>query len=178
MLQLPQLDLTVQDYFFEYQIPPTRAPISPAQWMTWFQTWLGVMESSSILLAQGTNTYEICLRLTDDVEIQRLNYQYRHQDCPTDVLAFAALEGQGPLLLDPDFPFSLGDIIIAVPTAQAQAQSQKHSLATELAWLAVHGFLHLLGWEHPDSQSLEQMLKQQWELLHLSQSPQPRYYPQ
>ncbi len=59
----------------------------------------------------------------------------------------------------------LGDIVVSVNTAQRQAQQQKHSLLTELAWLAAHGLLHLLGWDHPDEESLIQMLKQQVILL-------------
>ena len=49
--------------------------------------------------------------------------------------------------------------MISVNTAQRQAQQQGHSLPTELAWLATHGLLHLLGWDHPDEESLMQMLK-------------------
>ncbi|AUB37577.1 ybeY, putative rRNA maturation factor [Nostoc flagelliforme CCNUN1] len=59
----------------------------------------------------------------------------------------------------------LGDIIVSVDTAQRQAQQQEHSLPTELAWLASHGLLHLLGWDHPDEESLGRMLKQQVRLL-------------
>jgi probable rRNA maturation factor len=50
-------------------------------------------------------------------------------------------------------------------TAQRQAQQQEHSLSTELAWLTAHGLLHLLGWDHPQEESLLQMLNQQVVLL-------------
>jgi probable rRNA maturation factor len=59
----------------------------------------------------------------------------------------------------------LGDIVISIETARQQAQQQEHPLPTELAWLAAHGLLHLLGWDHPDEESLSQMLKQQVILL-------------
>jgi probable rRNA maturation factor len=62
-------------------------------------------------------------------------------------------------------PLYLGDIVISIDTAQQQAQKQGHTLLTELAWLASHGLLHLLGWDHPDEESLERMLKQQVKLL-------------
>jgi probable rRNA maturation factor len=62
-------------------------------------------------------------------------------------------------------PLYLGDIAISIDTAQRQAQQQGHSLKTELAWLAAHGFLHLLGWDHPDEESLTQMLDRQETLL-------------
>jgi probable rRNA maturation factor len=55
--------------------------------------------------------------------------------------------------------------VISVETADRQAQQQGHSLKTELAWLASHGCLHLLGWDHPDLESLKRMLNQQVTLL-------------
>jgi probable rRNA maturation factor len=111
--------------------------------------------------------YELTLRLTDDSEIQQFNAQYRHQDKPTDVLAFAALEVESPLppQVQAQMPLYLGDIVISVDTAARQAQQQGHSLQTELAWLASHGYLHLLGWDHPDDESLTRMLNQQVILL-------------
>jgi probable rRNA maturation factor len=66
--------------------------------------------------------------------------------------------------LDGD-PLYLGDIIISVDTAQRQALEQNHELNTELLWLASHGFLHLLGWDHPDEGSLTKMLECQARLL-------------
>jgi probable rRNA maturation factor len=105
--------------------------------------------------------------LTDDAEIQALNAQYRHQDKPTDVLAFAALEVDcpQPVKIQSRLPLYLGDIVISVNTAQWQAQQQEHTLRIELAWLASHGLLHLLGWDHPDEESLTRMLNQQLILL-------------
>jgi probable rRNA maturation factor len=61
----------------------------------------------------------------------------------------------------------LGDIIISQTTAIFQAQERGHSLTYELAWLAAHGLLHLLGWDHPDDDSLEVMLTQQALMLQL-----------
>jgi probable rRNA maturation factor len=62
-------------------------------------------------------------------------------------------------------PLYLGDIVISVETATAQALERGHSLAYELSWLAAHGLLHLVGWDHPDEESLRQMLDQQDALL-------------
>jgi probable rRNA maturation factor len=102
--------------------------------------------------------------LTDDREIQSLNQNYRFKDQPTDVLAFAALEVDYPQFDELNAePLYLGDIVISVETADRQAQL--HSLETELAWLAAHGLLHLLGWDHPDDASLLRMLDQQQILL-------------
>jgi probable rRNA maturation factor len=105
--------------------------------------------------------YELSLRLTTNAEIQGLNAQYRQKDQPTDVLAFAALEVDSPRLEAIDEPLYLGDIIISVETAQVQAQG--HTLEQELAWLAAHALLHLLGWDHPTEEELLAMLqKQSW----------------
>jgi probable rRNA maturation factor len=144
---------------------PAAETLGAADWQGWLCRWanhVGV-EGSPI------QAYELSLRLTDDGELQELNRIYRHLDKPTDVLAFAALETDS--ILPPELlavePLYLGDIIISLDTAQRQAQEQHHSLLQEAIWLAAHGFLHLLGWDHPDDPSLEAMLAQQTELLSL-----------
>lgn len=171
-----QVDVIVQDYFFE---PPLEghleeheefkeskadrpaSPISQEMWESWFPQWLEQLQAE---LPQHSG-YELSLRLTDDDEIRSLNAQYRHTNQPTDVLAFAALEMNYPSLEDDDSPLYLGDIVISVETAQQQASRLGHTLQQELAWLAAHAFLHLLGWDHPDENSLSRMLKQQESLL-------------
>ncbi len=127
--------------------------------MDWFETWLAQPD----LDLPTASSYELSLRLTDDAEVQLLNSQYRQKDQPTDVLAFAALENDMPLV--PGLPVYLGDIIISVDTANHQALAYQHSLNQELAWLASHGFLHLLGWDHLNEASLEKMLQRQEQLL-------------
>ncbi len=137
------------------------ASICEQDWQDWFRVWLNLLSFK----VEITHTdYEVSLLLTDDTEIQALNLQYRHQDCPTDVLAFAALEADIPSLGIEELnsePLYLGDIVISVNTAISQAQEQGHSISRELVWLAAHGLLHLLGWDHPDAQSLEAMLAEQ-----------------
>jgi probable rRNA maturation factor len=147
----------------------TLAPITLEKWETWFQDWLealsqiGLEEQIPLGLDQA---YELSLRLTDDTEIQTLNAQYRQIDKPTDVLAFAALEVDSPQSEEMrSLPLYLGDIVISVETAQRQADQQGHDLSYELAWLAAHGLLHLLGWDHPDDDHLMRMLSQQEALL-------------
>lgn len=142
--------------------------ITTQEWQQWFNVWLAHLQQG----ANGAN-YEIALRLTDDDEIQKLNAQYRHQDRPTDVLAFATLEADIPelppaLVMDAEIePIYLGDIVVSATTAAVQAQERDHSQRYELVWLAAHGLLHLLGWDHPDEPSLERMLEQQDVLLSL-----------
>ncbi|NJK35390.1 MAG: rRNA maturation RNase YbeY [Oscillatoriales cyanobacterium SM2_2_1] len=137
-------------------------PIGEDQWERWFAIWATQMAIDQSI-APCT---ELTLKFTDDVEMTVLNRTYRQQDRPTDVLAFAALEADIPLIEDSE-PVYLGDIVIAVPTAARQAADQNHALARELAWLASHGFLHLLGWDHPDECQLQAMLSQQETLLGL-----------
>ena len=132
-------------------------------WLDWFQVWLQSLASQS----EVAEECEIGLRLTDDCHIQVLNHQYRSLDQPTDVLAFAATEVDITFPQDLDEPLYLGDIIISLDTAARQAQEQNHSLRMEVAWLSSHGLLHLLGWDHPDENSLQKMLKQQSELIEL-----------
>ncbi|GAB4331746.1 MAG: rRNA maturation RNase YbeY [Leptolyngbyaceae cyanobacterium] len=172
-----QVEMCLQNGFLETETPansefshsPASQPELPqlpeeVQWQEWFQRWLEVLNPD----LSPIHSYELSLRLTDDREIQALNARYRHQDKPTDVLAFAALEDTHPQAdeVPSSLPLYLGDIVISLDTAQKQAQTQGHSLQTELVWLASHGLLHLLGWDHPDDDSLMQMLDKQQFLLH------------
>ncbi|MDM9385722.1 rRNA maturation RNase YbeY [Chlorogloeopsis sp. ULAP01] len=164
-----QVEVCVQDFVLESSQPDakligdTHIQISVETWEKWFNCWLEILQP---YLPPATN-YELGLRLTNDAEIQVLNAQYRLQNKPTDVLSFAALEVECPQPAEmlASLPLYLGDIVISIDTAQIQAQQQEHSLQTQLAWLAAHGLLHLLGWDHPDQESLEKMLKQQVILL-------------
>ncbi|MGM3309116.1 rRNA maturation RNase YbeY [Anabaena sp. WFMT] len=141
----------------------TLLTVSDNTWENWFHRWLEILTPD----LPPALSYEIGLRLTNDAQIQELNAQYRQQDKPTDVLAFASLEADLPQSEEmlASQPLYLGDIIVSIDTAKLQAQQQGHSLTTELAWLTAHGLLHLLGWDHPDEESLMQMLKQQVILL-------------
>lgn len=136
-----------------------------AQYAIWFETWLADIDPQLSPL----NAYEISLRLTSDAEIQQLNADFRQQNKPTDVLSFAALETELPQAdsIYQQQPVYLGDIIISIETAIRQTSERQHSLAKELAWLSAHGLLHLLGWDHPDEDSLVRMLDQQTHLLSL-----------
>ena len=149
-----QLEIYLENLF------PQITFINESQWQSWLITWFNNLD----LDLDCNKTYEINLRLTDDQEIQVLNKQFRDQDKPTDVLSFAALEDDFPEIEDMD-AIALGDIIISLETASRQAKLENHSLEIELAWLASHGLLHLLGWDHPDEDSLKEMLTIQTELL-------------
>jgi probable rRNA maturation factor len=94
---------------------------------------------------------EVSVLVTDDAALHALNRDYRGVDAPTDVLSFAAEEGDvsGPaFVLPPDAPRYLGDIAISFERVLAQAAEYGHSRERELAYLTAHGVLHLLGYDH------------------------------
>lgn len=91
---------------------------------------------------------EGALLLADDATLRSLNRDYRSVDRPTDVLAFAQLEGAPLPDRPPDRPQHLGDIAISVERARRQAVEYGHSVERELGYLLVHGLLHLLGYDH------------------------------
>ncbi len=83
--------------------------------------------------------------VTEDETVRQLNRQYRQVDAPTDVLSFPAGEADVP---PGDEPPYLGDLILALPTIQRQAEREGHSVSDELALAVIHGTLHLLGYDH------------------------------
>jgi len=118
------------------------------------------LETSSLEQAvhetlQFTNTSiesEITLVLSDDKKLQQLNRDFLGIDAPTDVLSFPAD------FTDPDSLHRyLGDIIISVPRALAQAPDNQNTPAKELILLTVHGTLHLLGYDHATDEEKDQM---------------------
>ena len=158
----PEVELWVETTEIVTIASPSELPTA-LTWQTWFDAWL--KELKPILSPIGC--YEVSLLLTNDTTIQQLNATYRHQDKATDVLAFAAQETKlpGAQAIYQTSPLPLGDVVISVETAQRQRHDANYSLTQELAWLATHGLLHLLGWDHPDDVSLKIMLEKQSSLL-------------
>ncbi len=110
------------------------------------------------LAAQGmTGPVEVSVVITDDAEIQALNRQYRGIDQPTDVLSFPQEEGAIGVPRPPWAPLQLGDIAISYDRVRAQARAYGHSERRELAYLAVHGLLHLLGFDHETEPERQRM---------------------
>lgn len=89
---------------------------------------------------------DVVLAFVGPGTIRRLNRDFRKKDKVTDVLSFPSGEGRGDR--GPDGRRYLGDILICVRRAEKQAAELGHSLEAELAYLTIHGFLHLLGYEH------------------------------
>lgn len=112
--------------------------------------------------------YEVSITFVDDQTIQQINAEYRQKDVPTDVISFALEElgeDEVPIIADEQMPTLLGDIIISVDTAKSQAEQYNHSLRRELGFLALHGFLHLLGYDHMTEEDEKKMFARQKELL-------------
>ena len=145
-------------------------PLGPSAWEALLACWLAQLQPELPPTLQAP-TYSLGLQLCDDATIAGLNSQWRQHDGPTDVLAFAALEDDGGEGLPPlpvsagDAPLELGDIVISLETAGRLAADHGHELREELLFLASHGLLHLLGWDHPDEASLEVMLQRQQRLM-------------
>lgn len=127
-------------------------------------TWLAAVVREALRRENQSPAASLSVVITDDDEIHALNRDYRHVDRPTDVLSFAASEGDefiGP----PDEAPYLGDIVISYPTAARQAPEHEHSVAAELALLVVHGVLHLLGYDHGEAEEQAHMWAHQNEIL-------------
>ena len=103
---------------------------------------------------------DLTILLSDDANIQTLNRDYRGYDKPTDVLSFEAHER------DPETgTLYLGDIIISLERAAAQAEQGGHPLIDETQLLVVHGVLHLLGHDHAEAEEKAEMWRHQAEIL-------------
>lgn len=105
---------------------------------------------------------EISVTLVDNAEIHELNKQHRNIDRATDVLSFPANEGEIIAAIPDGF---LGDIVISVEKAVEQAEDYGHSVERELAFLTVHGTLHLLGYDHMTETDEKEMFALQKEIL-------------
>ncbi|WP_102345556.1 rRNA maturation RNase YbeY [Bacillus sp. Marseille-P3661] len=110
---------------------------------------------------------ELSVTFVDDSRIHEINLEYRGKDQPTDVISFAMEEmGEGELAIyGEDLPTILGDIIISIPRTIAQAEEYGHSFIRELGFLSVHGFLHLLGYDHETEDDEVKMFTKQKEIL-------------
>lgn len=122
------------------------------------------------LIAHNSEDSEVSVLLTDDPHMTQLNREYRGIDAPTDVLSFAMREGEDNNNLNANI---LGDVVISLETADRQAKEETHSLEEEVAFLTVHGVLHLLGYDHQSQNEACVMFEKQniiLQRLHLKRS--------
>jgi probable rRNA maturation factor len=115
---------------------------------------------------------ELAVMLTDDAGIRTLNSNWRGIDKPTNVLSFPALQPTGPRGPD-DAPRMLGDIAIAYETARKEADDEQKPFDHHLSHLAVHGFLHLIGYDHEKDDDAEAMEALEQEILAQLGIPDP-----
>ncbi|MCY7756319.1 rRNA maturation RNase YbeY [Bacillus inaquosorum] len=110
---------------------------------------------------------EVSVTIVTNEDIQQINKDYRGKDTPTDVISFALEEeGEGEVeIVGAEMPPVLGDIIISADRTREQAEEYNHSFKRELGFLAVHGFLHLLGYDHMTKEEEEEMFTKQKDLL-------------
>jgi probable rRNA maturation factor len=180
----PDLDLA---FAADAELPPERLaaagpwadPLRGAEaWHACVENWLAQLSDELPTHLQAA-AYSLGLSLVGDAEIATLNTDWRSKEGPTDVLAFAAqdegLAQAPPMPLPGDADgvesLELGDIVISVDTAARQAAEHGHNLEQELLFLASHGLLHLLGWDHPDDASLAAMLARQEQLVNVPAEP-------
>ena len=136
-------------------------------WINEICSWIRFIQLNETFncpkVVRNASQLSLGLELTNDEKILDLNYAWLGQSKSTDVLSF-------PILDETFFGVNgecieLGDIVISVPTAIRQAKDNNAELFRELRWLATHGLLHLLGWDHRDEESLDKMLSIQEQLL-------------
>lgn len=108
----------------------------------------------------GVERAELSITLTDDKHIHALNKKFRGIDRATDVLSFAFRESDEPEVIGAEFEI-LGDVIISLERAKAQAEEFGHSFLREVVFLEVHGLLHLLGYDHLDDDERREMEAEQ-----------------
>ena len=111
---------------------------------------------------------EVSVTFMNDEAIRQINSEYRSKDSATDVISFALEEmGEGEIAVirQEGIPVVLGDILISVETAKRQADEYGHDLRREIGFLALHGFLHLLGYDHLTEAEEQLMFGRQDEIL-------------
>src|SRR4051812_24296945 len=116
---------------------------------------------------------EVAIMLTDDAGIRTLNSNWRGIDKATNVLSFPALQPPQGATVPSDMPRMLGDIAIAYETTRREANDEEKVFAHHLSHLAVHGFLHLVGYDHENDNDAEQMEQLEREILATLGIPDP-----
>ncbi|MBW2060450.1 MAG: rRNA maturation RNase YbeY [Deltaproteobacteria bacterium] len=122
-------------------------------------------QARKILDALGYSEAELSLVLVDDAEISRLNKEYLNREGPTNVISFAMKEGSFSQIN----PELLGDVVMSVETAAAEAEKGRLTLEEMLDFYLIHGILHLVGYDHEGSPKeaarMEAKSKEMWRTL-------------
>ena len=140
----------IKQYIFEHDF-----------WENTFWIWINILLNEynqflpNYLLNKKSSS--LSFEIVDDLKISDLNKIWLHKLGPTDVLSFPILSQEDSVNDLTSIEF--GDIFISLEMAIKQAIEYNNSVEQEVIWLASHGFLHLLGWDHQDQTQLENMLK-------------------
>ncbi len=116
----------------------------------WLDERYNHLASITFKMLDVQTNYEIDVSLVDDETIHQINRDYRNVDRVTDVISFAFNDDKNPadIILNPEVPRMLGEILICLPQAKRQAEQIGNTIERELSFLFVHGLLHLLGYDH------------------------------
>ena len=144
--------------------PPNTAAISPGT-NPKINPLITKAATEALALYTEHTSFELGIVITDDETIHAINRKYRSVDEPTDVISFALLEGNDDFVMPPDDTLHLGEVVISYPRAVEQARQQNHPVQRELAWLVVHGVLHLLGYNHETDEERGAMQAIEGEIL-------------
>ena len=131
--------------------------------LCWIKIILDEKDTSLPNFIFDKKSFSLSLQIVNDNEISSINQKWMNKSGPTDVLSF-------PMISDIDTTkdlnfIELGDLFISLEMAIKKSLEFNHSLTREMLWLASHGFLHLLGWEHNDDNELDNMLNFQEYLI-------------
>ena len=137
------------------------------------ETWKNIVKKVfekcfSIEGLQDSKLY-ITVTFTNPENIQKINKEYRNIDKPTDVLSFPMFEKEelDKKIQENDFPCQdiLGDIVISIPKVEEQAKEYGHSFERELSYMLVHGFYHLMGYDHMEEEDKKVMRAKEEKVL-------------
>jgi probable rRNA maturation factor len=137
---------------------------------------LRAIEAAAKIADSDTGDAELAIMLTDDAGIRTLNANWRGIDKPTNVLSFPALQPTRRSLPG-DPPRMLGDIAIAYETTRREADDERKAFDHHLSHLAIHGFLHLIGYDHETDVEAREMENLERKILARLGVPDP-YAPQ
>ena len=119
------------------------------------RSFIALSQTAAEMVDTDTGDAELAIMLTDDAGIRTLNANWRGIDKPTNVLSFPALQPTAPSA--DDAPRMLGDIAIAYETTRREADDEHKPFNHHLSHLAIHGFLHLIGYDHETDEEAGEM---------------------
>ena len=134
------------------------------------EEWLRSIVETVLVAEKADPSSEVSLLIAGQEKVHELNKAYLDEDRPTDVLSFPMVgpdEAQNVFVTPPDGIRHLGEVIVSIPQANAQAQEHGHSTEREIAILIIHGVLHLLGYDHAETEEEGRMRGREAEILAL-----------